>query len=476
LLITISMLLALNANAQTLRGMYINDFDGILGNTQKEDSLLSYLHDGSFNYMALYDLASLDYTNSNEMNTLASFIRKARQDYDIPYVGAVGETKSFFTNNIKGYNNSRSIADEKFNVFNLEFEFWTVSSVQPGGYYCVKYLQEGGCTCDTSGAFSFYIKLLKTVDSLAATQNAISETYIGWFNQGQGQQIQKNVDRILLQAYRTDNSSVWGYSKTRLGYLAANNQVVNVAPIFSSEPEFMGPWLEDHDMLEAFDQYESDYNDDNASWKQYVNLVGYQWFNYGNMPKSNSPECILSVPGGMITDQITSTAATLRWNQLEPADSIIIRYKKESASDYSYIRLPYTGQVSYQLTGLQASTDYSWKIKTVCGSSSGSYSSIEYFTTSAATGITEAKQFPTDVMIYPNPANAHTHISVTCSKPQDAIISLNDVTGKIIHVMHPSLSSGKNDFDLDVSQFSKRIYILSYKTEKENILKRISVE
>jgi hypothetical protein len=476
LLITISTLFATNVFAQTLRGIYVNNFDDILGNTQKEDSLLSYLHENAFNYMALYDLASLDYTNVSEMNKLSAFIRKARQSYGITHVGAVGETKSFFTENIKSYNDSRLDINEKFNVFNVEFEFWITTSVQPGGYYCVKYLQQANCNCDTSGAFGFYINMLKTVDSLAATQGAISETYIGWFNKGQGQQIQSNIDRILLHAYREDNSSVWSYSKTRLSYLAANNQVVNVAPIFSSEPDFMGPWLEDHNQFEAFEKYESDFNNDNSSWKQYIHLLGYHWFNYGFMPKTNPAECVLSIPGGAATDNVNGNSAMLRWNSLSPTDSIIIRYKKESVAGYNYTRLAYTGQESFQLTGLQPGTDYLWSVKTVCGNSSGSYSETKYFTTTSATAIEEAKQFPTDVMIYPNPAKALTHLTVTCSKAQQFSFTLSDITGKAIQNEQGFLAPGKNEFDIDVSAFNKGIYILSLKTKRENILKRISVE
>jgi len=465
----------MNGYAQTLRGIYVNDFDEILGNEQQEDSLLSYINSHAFNYMALYDLASLDYTNAGEMHALSSFILKARQEYAIPYVGAVGETKSFFNDLIKSYNNSRSVANERINVFNVEFEFWIASSVEPGGYYCTKYLQPSGCDCDTSGAFKYYISLLKTVDSLATVQAAISETYVGWFNQGQGQQIQSHIDRVLLHAYRVDNTTVWGYSKTRMSYLAANNQEVTVVPIFSSEPDFMGPWLQDHDMNEAFNQYETDFNNDNASWKQYINLLGYQWFNYGFMPKGDAA-CVLTIPDGLNTGNITSSAATLSWDPLPQSDSVVIKYKKETASSYNYIRLPYTGQGSIQLTGLQAASDYSWRVKTVCGNASGNYSATKNFITAAATAIAEAKQIPTDVMIHPNPASSTTHISITCSKTQQAFLTVSDLTGKKIFTDPFWMTSGKNELDLDVSKYGKGIYLLSIKTARENILKRISVE
>jgi hypothetical protein len=166
----------------------------------------------------------------------------------------------------------------------------------------------------------------------------------------------------------------------------------------------------------------------------------------------------------------------LRWNPLSPADSIIIRYKKESVAGYNYTRLAYTNQECFQLTGLQSNTDYLWSIKTVCGNSDGSYSETKYFRTSSATAIEEAKQFPTDVMIYPNPATELTHLTVTCSKAQQFSFILSDLTGKEIQKEQGWLTQGKNEFDIDVSKFNQGIYILSLKTKRENILKRISVE
>ena len=280
------ILISTQVNAQTsLRGMYIDNFHLILGNTSKEDSLLQYAQDSSFNYLALYSLHQLNLSNTNTANTLGSFIYKARVMYGITYVGAVCETYNSFQNTITPFNLARTDDNEKFNVFNLEFEFWTSSSVGPGGYYCTQYLQSANCNCDTSGGFKYYISELHKIDSLAATQNVISETYLGWFNQGQAQQIHNNVDRILLHAYRTGTSSLYSYSAMRLQYLASSNTMVNVAPIFSAEPGFMGPWLDSHSQSEAYNQYKTDFDNDNSSWKQYINILGHQWFDWGFMPK-----------------------------------------------------------------------------------------------------------------------------------------------------------------------------------------------
>jgi len=318
--------------------MYIDDFDDILGNPVLEDSLLHYAQDSSFNYLCLYDLHSLNFSDEDEMDDLASFISRARQDFGIVDVGAVGETYTFFQNKIKNYNNSRTNSDEKFNVFNLEFEFWVTSSVEPGGYYCDTYLQQANCDCDTAGAFQYYIGLLHKIDSLAQLQNTICETYVGWFNQGQGQQIQQNSDRILLHAYRTSPSSVFSYSKTRLSYLAANNQEVYVAPIFSAQPSFMGPWMEDHSQAEAFDQYEEDFDNYSASWKQYINLIGYQWFDWEYMPKPVSGATSIG-PAFDFNDTGASLAASIYPNPAHDQLGIHVHVNAHAIGEISVMDL-----------------------------------------------------------------------------------------------------------------------------------------
>ncbi|MBP6334786.1 MAG: T9SS type A sorting domain-containing protein [Bacteroidia bacterium] len=276
---------SVDAQTPAIRGLYIDEFSQILGNSTKEDSLLDYAQDSSFNYLALYELHAISFTNATKVNQLASFIRRARENFGVQYVGAVGESYSTFQSKIAPYNNGRTNSNEKFNVFNLEFEFWISASVNSGMYYCTQYLIPNGCSCDTSGAFKFFMSQIKKIDSLATIQGALSETYVGWFNQGQGQQIGANLDRVLLHAYRTDASSVYGYSKARLSYLASSNQQVDVVPIFSSEPDFMGPWMSSHSKTEPFTQFVADFNADNAAWKPYIRLLGYHWFDYGFMPK-----------------------------------------------------------------------------------------------------------------------------------------------------------------------------------------------
>ncbi len=535
-----TLLVLTQANAQTaLRGMYIDNFNLILGNTNKEDSLLQYAQDSSFNYLALYSLHTLNLNNTTTANSLGSFIYKARVSYGITYVGAVCETYNSFQNKITPYNLGRSDDNEKFNVFNLEFEFWTSSSVNPGGYYCTQYLQSANCNCDTSGGFKYYISELHKIDSLAATQNIISETYLGWFNQGQAQQIHSNVDRILLHAYRTGTSSLYSYSSTRLQYLASSNTMVDVAPIFSAEPSFMGPWLDSHSQADAYNQYKTDFDNDNSSWKQYINLLGHQWFDWVFMPKpvpSSGPTIAASGPltfcsGGSVsltastgTSYLWSTGATTRSitvtgsgnyscqvttngnTQTTPVKTVDV--KNNPIVSITQVN-PNGNPVTINSTAFPESgtiTAYQWKFNgnnIVNGGQSSSYNALqsgnysltvsnsfscyaisntENVTVSTSSSIFEIPNANNgnekDVVkfnVYPNPSNEILTIDLLSSKTCMTEIKLADINNRILYEDHSQIAPGLNKAKLNLTKIGSGIYFLSVRDDTSVFSKKIVI-
>lgn len=287
-LFLINIIMPVYCQTANIRGMYVDGFNTILGNSQKEDSLLNYAQLNNFNYLALYNLwnvhTSHNLTNLTSSAILANFIQNAKQNYGIAQVGAVGENFFFFNNVINVYNQQHTNALQKFDVYNVEFEFWNTTTVSSGNYYCTTYLQPGGYSCDTAGAFSYYAKLIRQVDSLANLNGVVSELYVGWFNQGQAITMGNNIDRILLHDYINNYSWLYSYVTTRLQYLAARNVVTEVIPIFSAEPSFMGSWITTHPIVQPYNDLVAAFNAATGSWKQYINLNGYQWFTYSFMP------------------------------------------------------------------------------------------------------------------------------------------------------------------------------------------------
>ncbi len=282
------------SSAQQTRGFYVNDFKNIIGDTQKENELLAFAQNEGFNYLLLYNLY---YIHNNLFNItdpvtstpLSSFIHRAKTDYGIIQVGAVGETSQSF-DNIDQYNQLQiNHPTQLIDIYNIEFEVWNSSLIN--SYYCGAYLDEFGYPCTKNGAFDFFIGELIAIHDLTQLRGLITEAYIGLPTAAQSQLIGVNSDRVLVHYYRKSDvykngNSIYNYKSYRLPDLAPSTGVLNVMPVFSSRSYAMGPWLVDHPETQAFDTYingQNAYNDATGSWKDHIHLEGYQWYRYTDL-------------------------------------------------------------------------------------------------------------------------------------------------------------------------------------------------
>ncbi len=295
LLIVSLLVISSWANGQNVRGFYLCNLNDFLGNAAKEDVILQYAQGNGFNYITFYDLGDINWSSSTNKDQLGAFISKGRNQYGITEFGAVVETYDYVTTNILPFNNSRTSSSQKFDIINLEFEFWVTASINAS--YCSKFLSPGGYSCDTAGAWKFAWKQFKKIDSLCAANGLVSEVYLGWPNLGQMQQLVSIADRILLHAYRPNDADVYAYSKNRLIDLASLHITKKVIPLFSSESTFMGPWLATHPITRPYSTYSSDLSAETGSFKQYINLQGYHWFTYTELPKTVLATASISASG-----------------------------------------------------------------------------------------------------------------------------------------------------------------------------------
>ncbi|MBC7694850.1 MAG: T9SS type A sorting domain-containing protein [Burkholderiales bacterium] len=285
-----------NMQSQNTKGFYVDGFNNILGNTIREDSILLFAKNNGFNYLTLYNVYQVNsatpLTNTTTAQTFANFINKAKTQYSITEVGVAAENYTFFRNVIHLYNQQHPSANQKVDVYNLEFEFWIPPSVTSGSYYCTTYLQPNGFSCDTAGAFGFYKKTLKRIDSLANATGQKSEAYFGFFNAGQGKQIaQTGVDRVLLSIYipsaNYSQSYQYNYVKPRLQALATASTNIKVMPLYSSEPSFMQTWANANPFFLPYTNLVNSLTAESGLWKTYIQPEGIQWFAYSFLPKKN---------------------------------------------------------------------------------------------------------------------------------------------------------------------------------------------
>lgn len=324
-----------------IKAMYIDNFfsadssEIILGDSIAEQELFAYAEHCGFNYLILYGLSQVPLgNNAAAVDALRSFVRHAHEDYELK-VGCIGQSSKFFERIHTKYQ-SLVIVDsiERLDSYNLEFEFW--KSFQAGiyeGYYCDYYLEPNGYSCDSIGAFNFAIDEIVKIDSIGGILADTSltevpsfvetEIYIGWINEYHAEVLADKmeegiIDRILGAIYKPalEDGSLdlyyFYHQLRRLSFLGNQNTPINFLPIFAnkeSEGNHLGDWLDSIGNIPfVWEDYTNDYKKDTSTYAENINLQGYVWYNYSNMPlcfDSLGDEGWLSGPvGELLKDSI----------------------------------------------------------------------------------------------------------------------------------------------------------------------------
>ena len=240
--IIVILLLSISQSSysQQFRGLYVNSFDEILGNPELEQKLFDYVSACNFNSLTLYSLYKIDLTELSNRTKLRSFIRKAKTQYGIVKVGSAAENIDHFKRELHDYNvDPITLDEEKINVYNLEFEFWSDNATS--GYYCTKYLERAGLPCTPEGGLIFVKRLLIQMKELAEEVAGVeTEIYLGWTDEEECREIAGIVDRVLVAVYRKEDSegniNLYNFPSQlqRLKWLSVLNNKLKIAPIFSS--------------------------------------------------------------------------------------------------------------------------------------------------------------------------------------------------------------------------------------------------
>jgi hypothetical protein len=441
----------LNAQSTNIRGYYLKDLNGWLGDSTQENTILRYAQNNNLNYIIMYDLGSFDFRSTSNKNKLAFFIRKAKTQYGLFQIAASGEIYQFFKDNIIPYNQSRFSQLERFDVFNFEFEYWvTTDGIHVSPYYITRYLTPNGYyNNDTADAWRFSWNEFKQIDSSARMNNALSEYYLGWANKGQMQQIVARSGRILLHAYRPTDSDIYSYSKTRLRYAGSLNQYATIVTIFSSETSFMNAWLNSgNSITKPYQTYtfgpNTNYNyfdSDTGNWKQYINLQGYVWFTYNTNPHTSALASITSdgpttfCIGGSVTLQ-ANVGSQYLWS---PGGQTTRSITVNQAGNYSVRVTNFSGQNATSqtvrvtiTTSIPNPTIYVNGPTTICNGGSvvltaSAADSVRWSNGAITPSITVNQSGNYSVIAYAGggcmATSSITHISVVSSMPTPSIIA-----------------------------------------------------
>jgi hypothetical protein len=252
------------------KGLYVDRFQDILGDTAKENKLLSYVKSHDFNELSLYGLWEI--TNKpSKYPSLARFISKARTNYGVTKISATHSTTKAF-NECEAYNMGRNNESEKFDVFSIENEWWQTNP-------------ECNYACNQN--LVLHVKELKIQNK----DNFDTEIYIGWLDAQnndyeEAKFLVDNLDKIAVHCY--DNTPNFAYTKERLLLLAKAAKELDKKPeiliIFSAEQEFMFKFFskthQNKNFITAFDDFITDLKKSNSSILLDLNFTGYKIFTY----------------------------------------------------------------------------------------------------------------------------------------------------------------------------------------------------
>jgi len=279
-------LLNISYTLSTERELYVNNFNNILGSYHLETELLEFVKNHEINTLILYDLHKINKRfalgDETKNGVLASFIVKAKVEYGIKKISTSGESSDFFINAIHVYNTSRTKTSEKFDIYNLEYEYWDEESSSNKGYYCKSYLKDSYQKCNRENSFKFYIESLKIMRKLA---NEIDhpiqiEAYIGKFTGKEVQNISNHVDRLLIHAYVRKPQESFHYVKNRLNLLAGIDSKIKVSILYSSEMKFLGKWFSTQSFQTAEEIFFKDLQKEGINLKDKLNFQGFTYYNY----------------------------------------------------------------------------------------------------------------------------------------------------------------------------------------------------
>lgn len=168
-------------------------------------------------------------------------------------------------------------------------------------------------------------------------------------------------------------------------------------------------------------------------------------------------------PGGLFTNNISTTKARLNWAPEPGAVQYEVWYKRTTAVNWKKKLVPGIYN-KLNLKNLLCNTEYVWKIRTICDTvgvdDKSAFSTDQYFTTLICRESLESIQ-EISIDLYPNPAVDQVHLDLPF--PGDWTITLFDLDGNML----TTKTSADTYCLIDLSRIPAGMYIV--KAQHENI-------
>lgn len=203
------------------------------------------------------------------------------------------------------------------------------------------------------------------------------------------------------------------------------------------------------------------------------------WFNFASA--GGSLQC--STPTVLSISSQTSSTATLNWNTTAgTASNFQVVVESGSGNPVPFSALINTASSPYTFTGLNAASNYKFKVKKVCGSVSSGWSPWFNFSTTAFGAdphpyrLTSTIHNSNELVVFPNPATQFINVKLDLNDMEVMEeIQVCDVSGRLLYSKLIGADEQESIQIISTENIPIGMCLLTVRTNQKSFLKRISV-
>jgi PKD repeat protein len=185
------------------------------------------------------------------------------------------------------------------------------------------------------------------------------------------------------------------------------------------------------------------------------------------------------IPTGLTHSFISTTSALVSWNPVPGVVKYKIQYGLATPNTTWYPKSTLAPSTSILITGLNPSTEYKWKVRSICPSEKTVFSPLDRFTTAALKQdnmLDPANGFSV-FEVYPNPNDGHFIIDLSLGSKQNetAILQITNLIGQTIYEEKVSLTDGILWKEIDLPDYQKGVFMLRVMVNEVTFTKKLVI-
>ncbi len=158
-------------------------------------------------------------------------------------------------------------------------------------------------------------------------------------------------------------------------------------------------------------------------------------------------------PAGLFVSAISATGATLNWETAGGAIKYRVRVEDGSGNPVAFALNAISITNNYTVTGLNAASNYKFKVRSSCPSGKSGWSTWSNFTTAP---LRDSELMGNSFLLYPNPATAEIHLKLN-NEIENSIVTVLNVSGQVVY--QQSLNPSEHSIvTISTSDLSNGIY------------------